>query len=79
MNKNEKLLRRLNPKDKKLVLAGINAIFAGQTAGLDIAKIDDNKFRLRKGNYRILFRCLPNGEPEIYAIRKRDEKTYRDI
>jgi mRNA-degrading endonuclease RelE of RelBE toxin-antitoxin system len=79
MNKNEKLLRKLNPKDKKLVLGVIAALFAKDAAGLDFAKLEDNKYRVKKGNFRILFRYLPNGEPDVYSIRRRNEKTYRDV
>ena len=79
MNKNEKLLRKLNPKDKKLVLSVIVALYAKETAGLDFSKLGDNKYRVKKGNFRILLRYLPNGEPDVYSIRRRNEKTYRDV
>ena len=61
------------------MLEGVDLLFAGQTAALDIVKIGDNKYRMRRGSYRILFRYLPSGEPDIVAIRRRGENTYRNI
>ena len=79
MKKYEKLLQKINPKDRRLVLEGVDLLFAGQIAALDIVKISDNKYRMRRGRYRILFRYLRSGEPDILAIRRRGENTYRDI
>lgn len=78
MKKHEKLLRKLSGKSRDLVLATIDRLIAGDVSGLNIAKLGGNFFRCRTGHYRIFFHY--EGEKvKIDRVRKRDEKTYRDI
>ena len=79
MKKYEKLLRKLSGKSRDLVIDAMRRLRAGDTAGLDIVKIGDNLFRTRAGNYRVFFFYEKGGKIEIDDIRKRDEKTYRDV
>ena len=78
MNKSEKLLRKLSGKSRDLVIGIIDRLIAGDIIGLDIVKLRDDFLRCRAGNYRIFFH-YENRRVVIDRVRKRDEKTYRDI
>ncbi len=78
MKKYEKLLRKLSGKSRILVIGTIDQLITGDTIGLDIVRLQDNFFRCRTGNYRIFFH-YENGKIGIDYVRKRNEKTYRDL
>ena len=56
MRKIEKLLRKLNRKERGVLLETIKSLFSEITKGLDIKKVKSTSFyRLRAGRFRIIF------------------------
>lgn len=80
MDKIEKILRKMQLKDR-LRIAGIrNLILKRKFDQLDIKKLQGYEYiyRVRIGNYRIIY--FDDGKDIILkAIKKRDESTYSDF
>jgi mRNA-degrading endonuclease RelE of RelBE toxin-antitoxin system len=74
-----KLLAKLPPKQLLVIQSVIAQILKENFDGLDIKVMKGHKdlFRVRVGNYRIIFIIRPNDEPKILTISRRSEKTYR--
>ena len=77
----EKLFRRISKNDRQrlntiiLILKNPNA-----RKKLAFAKLQDSDFyKLRKGNFRIIFHFESSGVVIVDAVRYRNEKTYRDF
>jgi mRNA-degrading endonuclease RelE of RelBE toxin-antitoxin system len=79
MNELRKVLAKLTAKEKKLVTETIEKIAKHSFEGLNVEKLKgtDNAFRVRKGDFRILYYLKSNNEPMIIAIKRRSEKTYK--
>lgn len=80
MNELEKFLRKANQKQRNLVREIINRLEVEglDATGLNIIKLKDSSFfRIKKERIRIIFRINDRGEPEVDAIRFRNEKTYK--
>ena len=79
MNALQKVLAKLTAKEKKLVTETIEKITKHSFEGLDVKRLKgaSNAFRVRKGDFRILYYLTGNNEPMITAIERRSEKTYR--
>ena len=79
MDKIEKLLKKINQKDRQRIFKLIDDLVQGQKEGLDIIKIKNSDFyRLKTGDFRIIFH-YENGEVVIDAIKLRNEKTYKKL
>lgn len=78
MDKIEKLLRQLTPKERAVLKDLLLLISSGKTDGLDIVKLKDNKniYRARKGDFRIIF-MKGKGNISVLALERRSEKTYK--
>lgn len=79
MRKIEKLLDKLNKKERFVLLEAIRTLFSGTTETLDIKKIKPTNFyRLRIGRFRIIFH---HNEKKIIIddIRIRNENTYKNF
>lgn len=76
-----KLLAKLPKKDLIRLKVVISKIVMSQYDGLDIKVLTGNKniYRVRVGNYRIIFRVISKEDTEIIAIARRNEKTYKDL
>jgi len=75
-----KFLAKVTKAEKVLLIALVTKIVAGDMKGLAVKKLvgSTDIFRVRKGNFRIVYRqtstdCL------IIAIDRRSEKTYRNF
>lgn len=80
MDKKEKLFRKISSKDRLLLSKIVDQLAVGSKAGLHITKIKDTDFfKLRKGNFRIIFHYGAGKVPTIDSIRLRNEKTYRNL
>jgi len=79
MRKIEKLLDKLNKKERVSLLEAIKNLFSETTEHLDVKKIKSTNFyRLRTGRFRIIFHR--NGEKIIVDdVRIRNEKTYKNF
>lgn len=80
-DKIKKLLAKLPPKQLQLIRGAVATMLAGRFNELDIKALKGHKglYRVRVGNYRIIFRHEANGEPNILAIQRRNERTYKDL
>ena len=73
----EKFLAKINEKEKKVLIGVIEKILQRNTKGLDVKKLagHDTIFRVRKGNFRIIFKVETN-DTKIILIDKRSDTTY---
>lgn len=77
MNDIEKLIRKVSPRDKVILLEILRAFELGETEKFRIEKLSGNDFyKMRKGNFRFVFH-YEDGAIVVDAIRLRNEKTYR--
>ena len=78
MNKIEKLFKRMGKKERVVLVDGISKLIAGKKSQ-SIKKIrSTNFYRLRIGNFRIIFH-RENSDFIIDDIRLRNEKTYKGL
>ena len=79
MRKIEKLLAKLNKKERGSLLEAIKSLFSETAEQLDVKKIKSTNFyRSRAGRFRIIFHR--NGEKIIIDdIRIRNENTYKNF
>ncbi|MEK7496723.1 MAG: hypothetical protein AAB657_02345 [Patescibacteria group bacterium] len=79
MDKIAKSLRRLSKSERAVVRIILEKLQSGNTLGLTIKKLvgQQDIFRVRKGNIRIIFRYISN-EVFILAIERRSESTHRN-
>ncbi|MBP6881609.1 MAG: type II toxin-antitoxin system RelE/ParE family toxin [Candidatus Pacebacteria bacterium] len=54
---------------------------AGKADNLQVKSLkgQDEMYRVRLGRLRIIYRTVGNGKIVLLAVRRRDEKTYRDV
>ncbi len=78
MNKIDKYLDKLLPKERSSILEIMAKIEGGDTDNLDIKKLKgyNNYYRARVGKTRILFFFDTNGHPRLDKIVRRDDNTY---
>ncbi len=78
MDKIDKALNRLNPKEKKKFKEILLQIEIGDFRGLDLKKLKarNDVFRVRKGNMRIIFRETDESI-KILSLECKSSKTYR--
>lgn len=80
MGKIEKQLRKIPARDRESVFMVIEQLMTRDFSTLDRKKLKgyESIFRIRVGNYRILY--YDDGEEIILkAIRRRNEATYSDL
>ena len=78
MDKIEKALDRLNPKERLRIKEILLQIDSGDFQDLDLKKLKrrNDLFRVRKGNIRIIF-CKTDNFIKVLTIERRGSKTYR--
>ncbi len=76
MNKIEKALQQLSPKDRAVVKETILSIYKGNFEGFDLKKLKGKGglYRVRKGKLRIIFTLKK--EVKIVSIERRSDTTY---
>ncbi len=81
VDKIAKLLAKLPKNDLVRLMAVVNKIVLSDYNDLDIKVLKGNKniFRVRVGNYRIIFSVISKKKTEIISVAKRNEKTYKDL
>lgn len=74
----KKNLAKFSKKDRKLILEIKRRIIKNDLKGLDVKKLSgrDGGFRVRKGNFRIIYLVHKKGIRFI-AIERRSESTYQ--
>lgn len=77
MDKIEKALRKLTPKERERIKQVLVQLQIGNFTGLDIKKLKGREdiFRVRKGGFRIVYR-IAQGEILVLFIERRRESTY---
>ena len=80
MEQIKKLFRKINQKERRQLLAGVQKLQTTPEQCL-IVKIKgtSNQYRVRIGRFRVIFHYTSTGEIELDTVRLRDEKTYRDF
>jgi mRNA-degrading endonuclease RelE of RelBE toxin-antitoxin system len=80
MDSVQKLLRSITKKEASTILACIETIYSGNWSNLNIQKLKgyQDLYRIRVGKFRIFIK-KEDGRYIITTIRRRSEKTYRDI
>lgn len=75
-----KLLAKLPPKQLIAIKLAVAQILSGDYRGLDIKMIKGQRdvFRVRVGNYRIIFKVIDK-QQRIIAIDRQNERTYKDF
>lgn len=78
MDKIQKELAKLTPKEREHLKEILRRIQAGDLKGLDIKKLKarEDIFRVRKGSMRVIYRVVSK-EIFVLAVERRSEKTYR--
>lgn len=78
MDKIQKELAKLTPKEREHLKEILRRIQAGDLKGLDIKKLKarEDIFRVRKGSMRVMYRVVSK-EIFVLAVERRSEKTYR--
>ena len=78
MDRIEKALAKLTPKERAWVAQILPRLISGDAKGLNIKKLKGREdiFRVRKGDVRIIYRAVKSGI-FILAIERRNEDTYQ--
>ncbi|MEK7149299.1 MAG: type II toxin-antitoxin system RelE/ParE family toxin [Patescibacteria group bacterium] len=79
MDKIKKALQRLTKKEQKIIKKILHLLKSGTYVGLDIKKLKGREdiFRVRKNDFRIIYRVDHKGSIFILTIERRNEKTYK--
>ena len=77
MNRIQKFLSRLDPKERSIAEMLLSKLIAMEFDGLDIKKLkgQDTLFRVRKGDLRIIY-SIHNNKVNILDIGRRNDTTY---
>lgn len=80
MDKIHKLLKKLDRKSRDRVAQAINDIESRRLEGYSLLKLAGyrNLYRIRLGDYRIIF-FMDENKVHVIGIRLRDENTYKHI
>jgi len=78
MDKIQKALKKLRPKERQAVKLIIQKLANQNFSGLDLQKLKgrDGIFRVRKGSVRIIYRMTSDDQIFILAIERRSNTTY---
>lgn len=78
MDRINKFLKKLSPKEREIVDIVVSKILAHDFYGLNIKKLKgkDGEFRVRKGSVRIIF-IIDNSDTRIISIERKSDNTYK--
>lgn len=81
MDKITKALVKIPAKQRALILQATKQIIAGNLQNLDIKKLKGSEeiFRVRVGQYRIIFAGNKDVGYIVLSIAKRNEQTYKQF
>jgi len=79
MDKIDKVLARLNVKEREIFAKILQKISDGKLADFDLKKLKGRSdvFRIRFGRWRVIYRVGQNGKIFLLSLEKRSEKTYK--
>ena len=75
MDSTQKLLKKINKKDKSRILEVIRKLLKGELQGIKLT--DKNQYRVRIGDYRIKY-IIKDRNIIIEEVRRRNENTYKN-
>lgn len=75
MDSTQKLLNKINKKDKIRILEVMKKILQRELQGIKLK--NTNQYRVRIGNYRIKY-SIKDKKIIIEEVRRRNEKTYKN-
>ena len=69
---------KLNAKEKDILADIITRVLSGNISELDVKKLkgEENKFRVRKGTFRIIFK-KDGGNIYVVSADRRNDNTYK--
>lgn len=77
MDKIQKFLKKIHRNDRNRIISVIDALYEKATNHLDIKKIiGTDKYRVRVGDYRIIFFYDEYHDVQIEDIVRRSDTTY---
>lgn len=77
MDEIEKLLRKINKKDRQKLEKMVEKLVKGDLFGFRVKKLwNEEGYRVRSGRFRIIFQITHN-QILITGIKSRKEKTYK--
>ncbi len=76
-----KNLGKFSKRERDQILQAMKRILLNDLQGLDIKKLKDREdaFRVRRGDFRIIFRKVDQGVNVIIAVERRSESTYKEF
>lgn len=76
-----KNLRKFSKRERVQILQAMKQISTNRLQSLDIRKLKgrNDAFRVRKGDFRIIFRKNDQEINVIIAVERRSKSTYRDL
>lgn len=76
-----KLLNKLPPKQLRIILSVLQQIASNDMKSLDVKTLKGypDLYRVRVGDYRIIFKLQADKKPRVIYIAKRNEKTYKGL
>ena len=76
-----KNLRKFSKRERDQILQVMKRILMNDMQGFDLKKLKDREdaFRVRKGDFRIIFRKVDHGINVIIAVERRSESTYKEF
>lgn len=77
----QKILASLSAKDRKRLTELLELIARGDLDGLDVKKLKGHgsAYRVRRGDFRIIFTMDDPDRPVIIALERRSDTTYRGV
>ncbi len=82
MDKLQKLLKRLSPKEREQLEKLLKKLLAGETKNLDIKKLKGTAdvYRARTEELRVIFtKQKGSARVQVLDVSRRNEKTYQDF
>jgi len=81
VDKINKALNKLSPKDREKLQQAFLLVVLGQTQGLNIKKLKGHQhlYRLRVGNARLVYLHPQGQQPVVLFVGRRNDQTYRDF
>lgn len=76
-----KNLKKFSKSEREAILELMRRIQTNDLVGMDVKKLKDrtDAFRVRKGNFRIIFCKIEQGINHIIAVERRSESTYKEF
>jgi mRNA-degrading endonuclease RelE of RelBE toxin-antitoxin system len=77
----EKALAKLSAKERRKLIELIGSIVSGRFSGMDLKKLKGHAgaYRVRKGDFRVIFTMTDCSNIRIIALERRTDTTYNEF